>query len=65
MNTLITDQSSQVLGDLDQLRCTLPAINKENIREEELPASLDTGQSVVDKDLLYACVFYNNTHVRK
>lgn len=33
-----------------------PAINKENIREEELPASLvfvnpDTGQSVVDKDL--------------
>ena len=39
------------------IKTFLLVINKENIREEELPASLvlanpDTGQSVVDEDLL-------------
>lgn len=61
------------------IKMFLLTINKEIIREEELPASLvlantDTGQSVVDEDLLTdllcAClhvsaytafVFYNNT----
>lgn len=56
------------------IKMYLPAINKENIREEELPASLvlvnpDTGQSVADKDLslsqipcvhVYMCL---HTHV--
>lgn len=69
MNTQSTDESSLILGDRDQLRCTCLRSIKKNIRgEEELPASLvsanpDTGQSVVDKDLLSnllcACLHVN------